>query len=123
MPKVIIVQGKSNTRKTTGIVAAMNALGVFDGSGARDVRIAARIHINGTGYQIGFASGGDDLKTMQHNISFFSKRHLDHMIFACRTKGKARAALDAFVQKLAAAPIRISAPHTQLAAEILKHIP
>jgi hypothetical protein len=123
MPKIIIVQGISNTGKTTAIKRAMNMSGVHVGMGPNDVLLSAHLYIQAAGYSVGFASGGDSPEIVQRNVDFFSPLNLSHMIFACRTRGGGINILLAYAASVGVTPTIISAPSPTLAQHILQHIP
>ena len=122
-PKIIIVQGLANSGKTTEIKKAMNGLGVFISSAKKDVLVSAHLHIQGAGYAVGFASGGDSAAEVRKNINFFSPKNLSHMVFACRSRGGGIVALRNYAARIGAQTIVITAPDPQLAAKIIAQIP
>jgi hypothetical protein len=125
-PKIIIVQGVANTGKSTAIKQAMNHFGLFVGSSAGDVLVCANLYINGAGYNIGFASGGDSGLVVRANIKFLRSHKLTHMVVACRSSGATIAELIKYAQSLGVSPIFIRAsypPNPGLAAMIVGHIP
>jgi hypothetical protein len=123
MTKIIIVQGISNSGKTTAIKEAMNLSGVRVGMGPNDVLLGAHLHIQGAGYSVGFASGGDSPEIVQRNIDFFKPLNLSHMIFACRSRGGGISKLRAYAASVGVTPIIVSAPSPKLVQDILRHIP
>ena len=136
MPKIIVVAGAGDTYKSTSIKAAMNSLGIqivrpSTGLPKGDVLMSAHIHINGSGYSVGFASGGDTPASVATAINFFSASNLDYMIFACRGSAARLAPLTAFAATYGIAPIIIRTakspnPTAAVAATVaasLSHIP
>ena len=115
MPKIIIVSGPGNTGKTSSIKQAMNALGVYVSTPRQstDILLSAHLHLNGSGYNVGFASGGDTAPIVQANINFFSNLNLDHMVFACRSRGAGLALLTTYAQSLGVQPIIIRTARSQ----------
>ena len=125
MPKIIIVQGVSKSFKTTGIVDAMNKLGIHVGKGGRDVLVSARIQVDGHECIVGFASGGDSEAIIRENIEFFRRINIaqSHIVFACRSRGVGIEILRAYAVELDAEVVVINSPRDDLDDEIIQNIP
>ena len=84
MQKIVVVQGKKNSGKTSAIHEAAKLLGCgLTANSPADIFMVTRLKIGKVKYNVGIASAGDDAPTIKKNIDAFYPHHLDYIITAC----------------------------------------
>ena len=116
MPKIIVVQGVSDTGKSTAIRLAMNHLGLFIRSGGKEDRRDVLVVATARASLIGFASGGDSATVIKKSIDFFSEFSPlpPYMVFACHKRGLTIPPLEKFADGLGEDIILIPADRVPL---------
>lgn len=102
MTKFIIVQGKTNTGKSTSIRLFLNNQGVHLPAAPKDFLIVLPLTRAGKTYILGVASAGDTLEIIKHNMNFFGLYGCDFIVCATKSSGATVKWLSAYVSGLGA---------------------
>ncbi|SMH45414.1 hypothetical protein [Mesorhizobium australicum] len=84
MQKLIIVEGKKGSGKTSAIHEAANLLGCgLTANSPADIFMVTYLKFGTKKYGIGIASAGDSAQIIKENIDALYPHHLDYVITAC----------------------------------------
>lgn len=137
MQKLIVVEGKKGSGKTSSIHEAAKLLGCgLTANSPADIFMVTYLRLGTTKYGIGIASSGDSAQIIKENIDAFYPHDLDYIITACSAPRAGMPILRAFAAleraKLVtipstwqqnATPQQINAKVAAIAQQIRSHIP
>jgi hypothetical protein len=135
--KLIVVEGKNSSGKTSAIHGAANLLGCgLTTNSPADIFMVTYLKLGRTTYGIGIASSGDSAQLIRDNIDALYPHHLDYVITACSAPKAGMPILEAFAAleqaQLVTIPSnwqlnptrqQIGAKVASLAQQIRSHIP
>lgn len=109
MRKLIVVEGRKNSGKTSAIHSAAKLLGCgLTANSPADIFMVTYLKLGTTKYGIGIASSGDSAQIIKENIDALYPHHLDYVIAACSTPRAGMPLLQAFAALERAQLITIS---------------
>jgi len=135
--KLIVVEGKKGSGKTSAIHAAAKILGCgLTSNSPADIFMVTYLKLGTTKYGIGIASSGDSAQIIKGNIDSLYPHHLDYVITACSAPRAGMPFLQAFASlegaqlvtipsnwQQNATPQQINAKVAALAQQIASQIP
>lgn len=135
--KIIVVEGKKGSGKTSAIHEAANLLGCgLTANSPADIFMITRLKFGNRKVNIGFASEGDSADAIKRNIDALYAHHLDYIITACSAPQTGMPVLHGFAAlertKLIivqspwqqnATSQQISAKVAAVAQQVISHVP
>lgn len=114
MKKLIVVEGRKNSGKTSSIKKAAILLGCgITKNIPADIFIIVTIKIRKRKYKIGIASSGDTAQIIKNNMYELCLHELDYIITACRVPGVSMKSLKQLTREKGAELVSISCPNEQ----------
>jgi hypothetical protein len=107
MPRIICVEGVSNSGKSSSIRKFLELRGIRFPASPRDIRVIFTAEIEGRKLTIGVASAGDTAAAIKKNFEFFAKHPCDVIACASKSQGQSVAAVTHWAKKLGATVERI----------------
>lgn len=137
MQKLIVVEGRKGSGKTSAIHGAANLLGCgLTTNSPADIFMVTYLKLGTTKYGIGIASSGDTAQIIKENIDALYPHHLDYVITACSAPRAGMPILRAFATleraQLVTIPsnwqqnataLQINSKVAAIAQQIRSHIP
>ena len=137
MQKLIVVEGRKGSGKTSAIHQAAKLLGCgLTTNSPADIFMITYLKLGTTKYGIGIASSGDSAQIIKKNIDALYSHHLDYIITACSAPRVGMPILQAFAAleqtqlvsipstwQQNATPQQISTKVAGVAQQIRSHIP